>query len=167
MDSQTVQKEKRIRQAALLKQSGMTNEQVATRMGCTVRSVQKYMREYREAETDQVALMIQPDSLRMFDRTTTALLECIDSSLRCFQQHEKKAQAADQPTPPAASAFLKTATSAATQLGQLFALPVIAARASQTEERGGAYKDFLDSLTSELERSKRQAASLDTAAEPS
>ena len=33
----------KIRQAAMLKQAGLTNEQVATRMGCTIRSVQKYM----------------------------------------------------------------------------------------------------------------------------
>lgn len=154
-----------MKQAVMLKQAGLTNDQVAIRMGCTVRSVQKWMADYRANETDQIALTIQPDTVRMFDRTTTTLLECVDASLRSFKAHEKQAEAAGQPPPPAASAFLKTATAAAAQLGQLFALPVIAARASQTDDRSSAYKDFLASLTDELERTKRQAASIASAAE--
>jgi len=167
METAATRRVLKIRQAAMLKQAGLTNEQVATRMGCTIRSVQKYMAEYRADETQQIALTIQPDSLRMFDRTTTALLECIDASLKSFKAHERKAEQLGQPTPPAASAFLKTATAAATQLGQLFALPVIAARAAQVEERGSGYQDFLASLTAEVERGKRQAASIEAVVEPS
>ncbi len=157
--------ELKIRQAVMLKQTGMTNDQVALRMGCSKRSIQKYLKQSRENETEQVAMTLQADSVRMFDKTTTTLLDCVSKSLSAFAGHERQAEKEGRPVTPAASAFLKTATAAAAQLGQLFALPVIAARASQVEDRSSAYKDFLQGLSGELERAKRQAASIASAAE--